>query len=67
MDDMDNSYAEMTNFFEKSLESVKNRISKKNEDGINDQKKLVSEVNENIDKFYFIIILFYFFYLFIYF
>ena len=44
MDDMDRSYAEMTDFFEKSLVAVKNRISKKNEDGINDQKKLVSEV-----------------------
>jgi len=44
MDDMDRSYAEMTDFFEKSLVAVKNRISKKNEDGINDQKKLVSEL-----------------------
>ena len=45
MDDMDQSYAEISEFFENSLVAVKSRISKKREDGINDQKKLVSEVN----------------------
>lgn len=44
MDDMDQSYAEISEFFENSLVAVKSRISKKREDGINDQKKLVSEL-----------------------
>lgn len=49
---MNQSYAEMTNFFEKSLVAVKNRISKKKEAGFNDQKKFVSEVNK-ILRFFF--------------
>jgi len=42
--DMNRSYAEISDFFEKSLTAVKHSITKKNEDGINTQKKLVSEV-----------------------
>jgi len=50
MKDMERSYAEMTEFFDKSLTTAKHDIVKKNADGINQQKKLVSELAiQNLD------------------
>lgn len=50
MVDMDQSYTEISDFFEKSLIAVKHSITKKNEAGINNQKKLVSEFAiQNLD------------------
>jgi len=49
--DMDDSYAEMADFFEKSLEAMKHAITKQNEDNITQQKKLASEqAIHNLDK-----------------
>jgi len=51
MDDMDKSYAEMANFFDKSLATMKQTITKQNHGNIAVQKNLASEeVIKNLDK-----------------